>query len=144
MIPTAHRPCMSAVCSARRDSVRPGTYDYTRRPYVCPGMLAARIAGRRAELAFLLRSTWPRRPPQPAGIAPEMTTPAAATLTDPPSPGVAVAAADGATYDAMTEGRGATLGFATRRLSFLLVPSEPVASPTRLSNKVGSGRSLHL
>ena len=60
-IPTAHRPYMSVVCSARRDSVRLGTYDYTRRPYVGPDTLAAQIVGRRAELAFL-RSTWPRGP----------------------------------------------------------------------------------
>jgi len=83
--PTAHRPCMSVVCSARRDSVRLGTYGYTRRPYVGPGMLVAQIAGRRAELAFL-RSTWPRRPSQPADIAPERTTPTAVILADPPSP----------------------------------------------------------
>ena len=86
--------------------------------YVGPGMLAAQIVGRRAELAFL-RSTWPRRSSQPAGIAPEMTTPTAATLADSPSPEVAVAAADGATDDVMTEGPGATPS---------LPPSEPVAS----------------
>ena len=61
--------------------MRLGTYGYTRRPYVGPGMLVAQIVGRRAELAFL-RSTWPRRSSQPAGIAPEMTTPTAATLAD--------------------------------------------------------------
>ena len=120
--------------------------------YVGPGMLAAQIVGRRAELAFL-RSTWPRRSSQPAGIAPEMTTPTAATLADSPSPEVAVAAADGATDDAMTEGpeagtagpalgadtsidfpNGATLGFATAPT---LPPSEPVASAS-------DGRPVHV
>ena len=93
--PAVRRPCLGVVCSAKRDSVRLGAYGYTRRPYVGPDMLVAQIVGRRAELAFL-RSTWPRRPAQPVGIAPERATPTAVALADPPSPGMAsVAAADG-------------------------------------------------
>ena len=72
-------------------------------------MLAAQIAGRRAELAFL-HSTWPSGSSQPAGVAlehaPEMTTPTAATLVDSPSPDVVMAAADSATGDVVTEDRG--------------------------------------
>jgi len=67
------------------------------------GMLATQIAERRAELAFL-RSTWPRASTQPTGVVTEITVSAAAALTDSPSPDVAVAAADSATDDTMTEG----------------------------------------
>ena len=102
---TARRPYMSVVCGAKRDSVRLRKYDHTRRPYVGPGMLAARITGRRAELVFL-RSTWPRGSSQPTDVASEMTTPTAATLVDSPSPDVAVAATDSATDDIVTENRG--------------------------------------
>ena len=51
-VPTARRPYMNVVCGAKRDSVRLGRYDHTRRPYVGPGMLAAQIEERRAELVF--------------------------------------------------------------------------------------------
>ena len=99
-VPAAPRPYVNVVCGTRRDPVRIGRYHYTHRPYVGMGMLAAQIAERRAELAFL-RSTWPRASTQPTGVATEMTVPAAAALTDSPSPDVAVAAADSATDDMM-------------------------------------------
>ena len=103
--------------------MRLGRYHYTRRPYVGLDMLAAQIAERRAELVFL-RSTWPRGSTQPAGVASETTVPTAATLADSPSPDVAVAAADSATDDVMTEGPEAgTMGVAPA-----FAPGEPIAS----------------
>ena len=67
---TQAQQCMSVICGETRDSVRLERYDHARRSYAGPGMLAAQIAGRRAELAFL-RTVWPRRLTQPAGVAPE-------------------------------------------------------------------------
>ena len=121
------------VCGARRDSVRIGRYHYTHRPYVGMDMLAAQIAERRAELAFL-RSTWPRRLTQPTGVASEMAIPTAATLADSPSPDVAVAAADGATDDTMAEGpETGTMG-AWRQPFLLMSPSPP--SPTVVQHEL--------
>ena len=71
-VPTARRSYTNVVCGTTRDSVRLGTYDHTRRPYAGPGMLAAQIEERRAELVFL-RTVWPQGPTQPAGVAPETT-----------------------------------------------------------------------
>ena len=68
--PTVRRPYLNVICGATRDSVRLGRYDHARRPYAGPGMLAAQIEERRAELAFL-RTVWPQVPTQPAGVAPE-------------------------------------------------------------------------
>ena len=80
------------------------------------GMLAAQIAERRAELAFL-RSTWPRGLTQRIGAASEMTVPTAATLADSPSPDVAVAAADSATDVVTAEGPEAgSVGVAPARV----------------------------
>ena len=85
-------------------------------------MLAAQIADRRAELAFL-RSTWPRGSTQPIGAASEMAMATAATLADPPSPDMAVADTDSATGDIMTEGSEAgTMGAAPAP-----PPGEPIA-----------------
>ena len=133
VVPAARRPCVGVVCSAKRDSVRLGTYGYTRRPYVGPDMLVAQIVGRRAELAFL-RSTWPRRPTQPVGIAPERAAPTAVALADLPSPKMAsVAAADGATGGVMTEGPGTMLGLA----------ATPALPPSGLVASVSDGRTAH-
>ena len=64
---------MNVICGETRDLVRLGRYDHTRRLYAEPGMLAAQIEGRCAELAFL-RTVWPQGPTQPAGVAPETGT----------------------------------------------------------------------
>ena len=91
-VPAARRPYMNVVCGAKRDSVRLGRYDHTRRPYVGPDLLAAQIAERRAELVFL-RSMWPRGSTQPADVASEATIPTAddETLGTGGSQGVAQA-----------------------------------------------------
>ena len=74
------------------------------------------------KLAFL-RSTWPRGSTQPIGATSEMAVAAAATLTDPPSPDMAVADINSATGDVVTEGSEAsTMGAATAP-----PPGEPIA-----------------
>ena len=123
--PATSRPYLNVVCDAPRDLVRVGGYHYTHRPYVGIDMLVAQIADRRAELAFL-RSTWPRGSTQPIGAASEMAMTIVATLTDPPSPDMAVADTDSATGDVVTEGSEAgTMGAAPAP-----PPGEPIAPVT--------------